>query len=86
MKNKYRAYCFVCQQLVHVGDGETNMFNGKWLTRHASDLRCIPSSRRPPAPPQHYVKTLEEELNDAELMAEFSATDFEDAMGIGWER
>jgi len=87
MRNKYQARCFVCQRLVHVGEGETNMFNGQWLTRHADDPNCVRVAQRPQETQQHmYYKSVEEELSDAELMEMCSASDFEDLMGIGWER
>ena len=82
MRNKYQAMCFVCHRVVDVGAGETNMFNGKWLTRHEGDPRCIKRDK-PVLPSPSFVYTSEDR---SWIEDNFTNAEFEDAMGIGWER
>ncbi len=35
MKNKFACTCANCGRMVAVGDGDTNMVDGKWKTTHA---------------------------------------------------
>lgn len=36
MKNKFVCTCSLCGKLVAIGEGDTNMVNGKWKTQHAN--------------------------------------------------
>lgn len=84
MKNKYASRCFVCGDFVEIGQGETNMFNGVWKTRHEGNPNCIRKVFRP-APVQPHL-SIEEEMHNEYIMDNFTSAEFEDAMGIGWDR
>jgi hypothetical protein len=39
MKNKFECNCSLCGRRVAIGEGDTNMIEGKWKTQHVN-ARC----------------------------------------------
>lgn len=47
MKNRFEATCVACRGVVAAGQGDTNLRDGRWITKHTNFCPSVPYSNNP---------------------------------------